>query len=79
MNAINPKRAVERCERLSRLGSPPPWWSVFAMRRWLQQYRAITTTDISQLSEMLREVYSTEQLMAQATRPNPLAGLMRKS
>lgn len=75
MTAISTTRAVERCERLAALGPAPAWWRVFALRRWLRAYRAIMALDISEMAEMLREVYTDEKLRELATAPNPLLAI----
>lgn len=77
MTDIVPRRAVERCERLAKLGPPPAWWRVFALRRWLRAYRAIMTLDIGEAAEMLRGVYGDQQVLAMAARPNPMLDMQR--
>jgi hypothetical protein len=68
MTAISTTRAVERCERLATLGPPPPWWRVFALRRWLAGYDAIMALDISVGAQMLREVYPAGDVAVLAVR-----------
>lgn len=79
MNNINPRRAVERCAALAKLGSPPPWWRVWKLRRWLSAYRSIMALDISVHAEMLRETYTDEKLRELATAPNPFVKVFTKS
>lgn len=79
MNTISTTRAVERCERLAALGPPPVWWRVFALRRWLRAYRAITALDISVHAEMLRSVYPADWVEKMAHQPNDtLRGLLKQ-
>lgn len=78
MTGINPRRAVERCEALAKLGQPPPRWRVFQLRRWLRAYRAIMAIDISEAAEMLRGVYTDEKLRELATAPNPFIKVAQK-
>jgi hypothetical protein len=52
MTGLNPKRAVERCEHLAKLGRIPPWWRVFARRRWIDAYRSIMTLDITEQGDL---------------------------
>lgn len=77
MTGIVPHRAIERCEALAKLGWPPSWWRMIARRRWLRAYRAIMALDISEGAEMLREVYTDEQLRELATAPNPFIRIDR--
>lgn len=78
MTRINAKRAVERCELLAKLGSPPPWWRVLSLRRWLRAYRSIMAMDISEMGEMLRAEYPASDIAAHARRPNPI-GVERRA
>lgn len=71
MLGIVPRRAVDRCERLAKLGPPPPLSRPWKLRRWLRDYRAIMSLDISEAAEMLRGVYTDEKLREIATAPNP--------
>lgn len=75
---ISTTRAVERCERLAKLGPAPAWWRVFALRRWLAAYRAIMALDISAHAEVLRSVYPDEQLRELATAPNPFIKITKQ-
>lgn len=70
MTGIVPKRAVERCDRLAKLGPPPPQSRPWKLRRWLRAYRAIMALDISEAAEMLRDLYPTERIEELASRPN---------
>lgn len=72
MTKPNAKRAVERCEALAKLGAAPTWWRVFALRKWLRAYRSIMALDISEMGEMLREVYPAAEVERMANRPNPM-------
>jgi len=65
---IDPRRAVDRCERLAALGRVPSWWRVVARRRWIRAFEAVMATDITVIGEMLREIYPTE-LVEQLNRP----------
>lgn len=76
MTAISTTRAVERCERLAALGPAPAWWRVFALRRWVAEYRAIMALDISVHAEMLRTVYTPEVAAQMAERTNVTAALL---
>lgn len=76
MTGISTTRAVERCERLAALGPAPPWWRVFAVRRWLRAYRAIMALDISVHAEMLRSMYPAESIKQTAERTNATASLL---
>jgi hypothetical protein len=79
VTAISTTRAVERCQLLATLGPPPAWWRVFALRRWLAEYRAIMALDISVGAQMLREAYPAEQLEALATAENPWLRMVPRS
>jgi hypothetical protein len=72
---LSTTRAVERCEQLAALGSPPAWWRVFALRRWLHAYRAIMALDISAQAEMLRSIYTADAVKDLAERVHPAAAL----
>ena len=73
--ATSTTRAVERCEQLAKLGAPPPWWRVFAVRRWLRAYRAIAALDIGVHAELLRSIYTTDSIKAMA---EAKSGIVRK-
>lgn len=75
---IAPKRAVERCEQLSKLGSPPPWYRPWRLHRWLLAYRSIMALDISEVSEMLRSIYTPDRITELANRPNFAAGMLAR-
>jgi hypothetical protein len=77
MTGLNPNRAVERCERLAKLGRVPPWWRVFARRRWVAAYYEIMARDISEQAEMLRSIYTADQVQQMAHKPNPMASVLR--
>lgn len=57
---VSQKLAVERSEWLVKLGPPPPWWRLFALRSWMRRYRAIMSVDITISAEMLRAIYPDE-------------------
>lgn len=73
----NPKRAVERCERLSALGPPPPQRHNRKLAKWLDAFDAIMALDISEAAEMLRSIYTPESMTALMDRPNPIFAFMR--
>lgn len=79
MLGSDPKRAVERCDRLAKLGRPPAWWRVFALRRWLRAYRAIMALDISALGEMMRAAYPAVSVDEMAQRRNVMFERMTKA
>lgn len=66
---ISTTRAVERCERLAKLGPPPVWWRALALRRWLRDYRTIMALDISVSAEMLRSLYPADKIERLTERP----------
>lgn len=68
---ISTTRAVERCEKLAALGSPPSWWRVFKLRRWLAEYRAIMAHDIGEPAEMWRAAYTPGRIEELANRAHP--------
>jgi hypothetical protein len=70
VSSISTTRAVERCERLAALGPAPAWWRLFALRRWLAEYRAIMALDISVGAQLLREVYPASWVEEMANQPN---------
>lgn len=76
---ISPTRAVERCENLAKLGSPPPWWRVFALRRWLASYRAIMALDVGEYAEMLRAAYTPGRIEELANRAHPAFASLSKA
>lgn len=76
---INPKRAVERCERLSKLGPPPPQRHNRKLRKWLDAFMAIMALDVSEYAEILRSVYTPGSIEDLAHRPMPwVYSLVRK-
>lgn len=75
---IAPKRAVERCEQLAIIGPPPAWYRPILLRRWLRLYRSIMALDISEVSEMLRSIYTPEHIIELANRPNLVAGMLAR-
>lgn len=75
MTGINPKRAVERCERLAKLGPPPPWSRPWKLKRWLRAFRAIMAMDITDFGEMLRDAYPASYVSELAARPHHAARL----
>lgn len=79
MREFNPKRAVERCERLSALGRPPPQRHNRKLRKWLDAFAAIMALDISEAAEMLRSVYSRDVVLQTMERPNPMFAFLRKA
>lgn len=54
----DPKSVAIREARLAALGPRPPWWRVFARRRWKRERDAILAMDVSELAAMLREIYT---------------------
>lgn len=79
MSATNPKRAVERYDRISALGPCPPARKFRARAKWLRSFAAIMALDLSEAAEVLRDVYPREVLLATMERPNPLFALLRKN
>lgn len=73
----NATRAVERCEHLVALGPPPPQSRPWKLKRWLRDYRAIMALDITEVGEMLREVYAVDRVEEMARRAHITAGLAR--
>jgi hypothetical protein len=69
MDRPSEKLIREREAKLDALGPRPPWWQPFARRRWRRRRDAILAMDCSQMTEMLREVYSDDVLRAMAVRP----------
>jgi hypothetical protein len=69
MNQLSAKLLAEREAKLDALGPRPPWWRPFARRRWRRRRDALLAMDVSQMAEMLREVYSDDVLRAMAARP----------
>lgn len=76
---IDPKRAVERCEQIAKLGPMPPWWRLFARRRWVRKFAAIMVLDITTLGEMLRSAYPTDPVIHRAQREHPAFLAMQKA
>lgn len=75
---INPKRAVERCERLSALGPPPPQRHNRKLRKWLDAFMSIMALDISEFSEILRSAYTPDAIVEAAFRPGSFAFLRKE-
>ena len=72
-------RAVERYERIADLGRVPPWWCIFARRRWIRAFTSIMALDISAFGEMLRDIYPVGSIEELARRPMPWTyGTLRK-
>jgi hypothetical protein len=69
VTGLSAKLLAEREAKLDALGPRPPWWQPFARRRWRKRRDAILAMDCSQMTEMLREVYSDDVLRAMAVRP----------
>jgi hypothetical protein len=76
VTGISTTRAVERCHLLAALGPPPAWWRVFALCRWMAEYRAIMALDISVHAEQLRELYTDDRLKELAKRPNQFISIV---
>jgi len=76
---IDPKRAVERCERLAALGPPPPQRHNRKLRRWLAAFSSIMALDISECAEMLRAIYTPELVLEMANRPSPMMSFLGKA
>lgn len=68
----------ERRGRLNALGPRPPWWRLFARRRWDRRVAEITAYPIDEMTLLLRDHYSNalEQL---AARPAMLANIKKDS
>ncbi len=67
----DPKLVAERDAKLKQIGPRPPWWRLFARRRWKQQRAAILAIDVSQVALMLRDLYSTAYLEQLASTTSP--------
>lgn len=79
MDEPDAKLLEERGRRISALGLPPPWWRVFARRRWIRQYRAIFAMSVSRLTALLRSIYEPKVIEELANRrTGPWLGVMRK-
>lgn len=76
--SINPKRAVERCQRLLDLGPPPPLTRPWKLRLWRRAYQAIMALDISEVAELLRDVYTREDMDQLMNQPNPMFAMVRR-
>lgn len=75
----NAQRAIERCERLAKLGSPPTLWHPLKLRRWLASYRSIMALDISEIAEMMRDAYPASEIQRLAERPHPMLRMVPRS
>lgn len=79
MNNDDPKLVAERDARLAALGPQPPWWRPFARRRWKRERGYILATDVSQVTAMMRTLYTPECVEAIANRPHPsFAGITKE-
>jgi hypothetical protein len=50
------------------LAKRPPWWRLFARRRWRARLSALRATDVSSMTAMLRAVYTPESVQQLAQR-----------
>jgi hypothetical protein len=54
----------------------PPWWRLFARRRWRQRLAAFRAMDVSMQTEMLRELYPSSEMERLARQANPFLSLV---
>ena len=71
----SPALLSERGAKLSALGTAPPWWRVFARRRWLRRHAEVMAMDVSVYAEMLRHWYPEGLIEIAASRPVSDEGL----
>lgn len=65
---------AERDEKIrAHLSARPPWWRVFARRRWKARLAALRAMDVSLMAAMLRQHYTPESVEQMAERASPLA------
>lgn len=68
---------AERDRRIgAHLETKPPWWRIFARRRWRQKLDTLRAMDVSLFAAMLRSVYTRESVEDLAKQSGPAARLM---
>jgi len=65
-----PELVAEREQRLRDLGQRPPWYRLFARRRWKAERARISTMDVSVFAWMLRQMYTPDMVTQMAARPS---------
>lgn len=78
MSGTSEKRKAERARRLVELGPMPPWWRVFARRRWQRRHNAIMAMAVSLFGEMLASLYGARDAERLADRPAPAFNRIKK-
>ncbi len=73
----DPKLVAERDAKLRELGPQPPWWRVFARRRWKRARATIMATDVTFVAAIYRNIYSAAEIEAIRNRPSPFASMMK--
>lgn len=66
----------ERDDRIAAVPRPP-WWRLFARRRYKRTVKAMMATDLTRATLMLRAIYTTEHVEALAFRPHPVFAALR--
>lgn len=69
MGSDNPRRVALRAARIEALGPIPPWWRVFARRRWRQSAASINAMDVSEYAAWIARHYDEDSIIQLANRP----------
>lgn len=59
------------------LARRPPWWRIWARRRWKRELAALQSLNVSFMAAMFRQLYTPETVENLAKRSGPAARLSR--
>lgn len=65
---VSVKRLAARAVALDKLGPRPPWWRIFARRRWSRRYASIMAMDVTTMGELFAHLYPVETIEQLAQR-----------
>lgn len=70
--APDPKLVAERDAKVQALGPRPPWWRLFARRRWDERMATIMAMDVGAFTAMLRDMYPPQVVRDMAIQQSPV-------
>lgn len=67
-NDVDSRLLEEKLRKLVALGDRPPWWRIFARRKYDRRRAEISAMDVSVFAAMLRELYPMDAVTEMAAR-----------